>query len=184
MKGYTLIELMVVISTITILSLIGIVGIRGAMEREELAAASRQLVGDFLSLQNKASAGMKSAGFSLERGENEDFYRIYKYLYTDFSPCGGEASGEWEYDCPGGEALCGYCKTEVNRIYFPSPQVYFESPASFAVYFFRPPNIGKARILREGVEGDRLEIVLKHEKLPFSKTVVIESERTVKIYEE
>ena len=181
MRGYTIVELMIVISTIAILSLMGIVGMRGAGEREELAAAGRQLLGDLISTQNKASAGYKKAGFSLEGGAGNS-YKIFAYFY-DYSSCSGD-EGSWEYDCPGGESLCSWCKEEMAEILFTSSQVEIDSPPSFSVYFFRPPNIGKARILEDGTEVDQLEIVLKHSKLPFSKRIIVESPTAVKVYEE
>jgi len=182
MKGYTVLELMIVMGTIAILSMMGLVGIRGASEREALAAASRQLLGDLISTQNKATSGYKKAGFSLASSGGNS-YKIYAYHYDDFSFCGGVATDSWEYDCPGGAGSCGFCKEEIANITLTSPKVEITSPSSFEVYFFRPPNMGKA-LINGGAGPDPLEITLKHTKLPFEKKVIVAGTEAVRIYEE
>lgn len=194
MRGYTLLELMIVISTIAILSMMGIIGFRGASEREQLAAASRQLLGDLKSTQNKAVSGMGKAGFSLEKsGVNSYKMFIYKYSFDTCPDGETECTEGYCNDCPGGASACSYCKEEIGTSYFNNPPttpptrsvVTIDAPDAFSVYFFRPPNMGKALIKENGVEVESLEVILKHTRLPTSeKKVIIEGTEAVKIYEE
>lgn len=183
MRGYTIVELMIVIGVITLLSTITLVGIRGAGEREELVAASRQLVGDLVSAQNKASSGKNKAGFEVERtGPSSYRILVYKYSYS-FCPAPGaeidcNVGGNRCDDCPSGETTCFYCREVLSESSFASTQVTILSPASFSVYFFRPPNMGRALL-----SADPLEITLQHE-LGFEKTIVVSGADTVQIYEE
>lgn len=181
MRGYTIVELMIVIGVITTLSVISLVGIRGAAEREELVAASRQLAGDLISAQNKASSGKSKAGFEVvSTGATGYKMNVYKYSYDSCLPPAEAIDCVDDYcdDCPSGEASCTYCKEEVSEFSFNSPQVQIVSPASFSVYFFRPPNMGRALL-----SVDPLEITLQHE-LGFEKKVVVSGADTVQIYEE
>jgi prepilin-type N-terminal cleavage/methylation domain-containing protein len=181
MKGYTLVELMIVVGVITTLSIIALVGIRGAAEREELVAAGRQLVGDLVSAQNKASSGKDKAGFAVEK-TSATSYRTVVYKYSYASCLAGEVldcSGDYCDDCPSGETNCSYCRELVGEFSFASPQVTIDSPADFSVYFFRPPNIGRALL-----SLDPLRITLLHTGLGFEKTVVVRGTSPVQIYEE
>ena len=190
MKGYTVLELMIVISTIAILSMMGIVGLRGASEREQLAAAGRQLLGDLKSTQNKAVSGMGKAGFSLEKSSS-DSYKIFTLKYS-FASCPGGATdcGHYCDDCPGDAADCQYCKEELGTFYFSNPPTVpparsvVSIDTDFSIYFFRAPHIGKALINNDPLI-DSLEIVLNHARLPFTKKIKIEgADVAVRIYEE
>lgn len=187
MRGYTVLELMIVISTIAILSMMGIIGLRGASEREQLAAASRQLLGDLVSTRNKATSGMSKAGFSLEKS-SADSYKIFKYNFVSCSDpvdCGNYCD-----DCPGGATDCQYCKEEIGTFYFNNPSTVpptrsvVSIDTDFSVYFFRAPRIGKA-LINNDPSIDSLEIILNHAKLPFTKKIKVEGAgEAVKIYEE
>jgi Tfp pilus assembly major pilin PilA len=190
MKGYTVIEVMVVLGTIAVLAAVGVLGLRGADEREQLVAAQRQLLGDLRITQNKAISGREKAGFGIKK-ESDSAYAIYRYRFSDLTDCSPSTAS---YDCPGDETSCSYCWEKVgDDISFKSSFVSFAPTTSFNIYFFRPPNTGTARLvtvpddpLSAGLVESSVAITLTHERLPASsKRIVVEAVGDIaKVYED
>ena len=62
MKGYTFVEILVVLLIMTIFLGVGVVSFRGFERRQEVEAGAREIISNLRLAQNEASAGVKPAG--------------------------------------------------------------------------------------------------------------------------
>ena len=186
-KGYSMIELVLVMGVLVVLMLLTVTGLRGSQEREDLVAAQRKLLGDFKSVQAKAVAGMEAAGFGIEHNlgvDGKSQYRLVQYRYDletegECTDLGGTWA-DWADDCPSGESSCFYCKIDLNTMSlaeFSSPREkvgFIDDLSEFSVYFFRAPNTGQGKIiLPESTET--LTLTLEHQN---GQTVTLEIDTT------
>lgn len=182
-KGYSMIELVLVLGVLAVLMFLTVSGLRGSQEREDLVTAQRKLLGDFKSVQVKALAGVEAAGFGIEHNlgvDGKSQYRTVQYRYdleieTECTDLGGTWD-EWADDCPSGESSCFYCKIDLNTMSlseFTSPREkvgFTDDPSEFSVYFFRAPNTGQGKIIVPA-STETLTLTLEHQN---GQTVTIE----------
>jgi type IV fimbrial biogenesis protein FimT len=85
--GYTLIEILVVLSITTLMLTIGIPGYRAFSQRQDLAGTSRQIVSDLRQAQQYALSGQKPSGITCTVLDGYTFSRSTASQYQIIANC-------------------------------------------------------------------------------------------------
>lgn len=164
--GYSVIELVAVISIMLVLFFLTVGGLRGSQEHEDLIAAQRILVGDLRGMQTKAITGVDAAGYGVSSNGGSEYQTVaYRYNLPEDS-CSGEFVAGWDRDCPGETTTCSVCKlilraVSLNQVALPRINIGFPDPTSFEIYFYRAPSNGRGEIIDA---AQSLIIGLEHAK--------------------
>lgn len=86
-KGYTLIEVLVVISILGIIFSIGFSGFREFSRRQELTGSVKKITADLRLTQQLALTGQKPTGLTCERLDSYTFTRVTSSVYTITANC-------------------------------------------------------------------------------------------------
>jgi prepilin-type N-terminal cleavage/methylation domain-containing protein len=155
-KGFTLVELMVTVSIISLLSVVVFANYRAggkqfALERsvhklaQDIRRAQNMTMGAVECLSGTACAGQVPPGYGIRLSQGDTFYR----LYADTNP----PKGNEQYD--GGDVIFEPIYLE-NGVY-----IFSASPASFSINFKPPDPVVRIRGGGGDVTEARITIALQ-----------------------
>jgi prepilin-type N-terminal cleavage/methylation domain-containing protein len=86
-KGYTLIELLIVMTISIIVFTVGFAGYRDFSRRQTLGGISKQIKADLRTAQQLATSGQKPKGVTCSRLVSYEFFRVNSYQYQLAANC-------------------------------------------------------------------------------------------------
>lgn len=93
LKGYTLIEILVVISIVMIVFSLGVAGFRDFSRRQSISKMAKQMTADLRSMQQYASIGQKPTGYTCHVLDGYSFYRVSSTNYLIRANCTNTPGG-------------------------------------------------------------------------------------------
>ena len=160
-KGYTLIEILVGLTIISLLFSFGYVSFRDFSRRQVLSGTLKQLQGDLRLAQSSASAGQKPDDISCDSPNTLDSYDFKVYSASEY---------KIEVSCTNGSAIT----STVNKDVTLSPDISISIPS---------PNPVKFKILGQGTNvpaGAGVNVVLTQSGTNDQATITITSGGEIK----